>query len=69
MVDNKALLPLQAEAGLMNALFLFLLLFHERFVGNSKTNLHWYFKEGRLPKGLTVEVLFSLSNEVKHENG
>lgn len=47
----------------------FPLTFCECFVGNSRTNLCLYYKEWSLPKGLTVDILFSLSNEVKNENG
>lgn len=61
MADNKPLLPL--SRGWTNehpTLLSFPLTFHEHFVGNEKTDLHLYYKEKKLPKGMTVEVLFCL---------
>lgn len=42
--------------------------FRSVFVGNSATNLCGYYKKGKEPEGMTIEVLLSLSNEVKNGN-
>lgn len=48
-----------------------LLSFHvpfQHFVGSGSTNLRGYYKKGKEPERLTVDVLLSLSNGVKNGN-